>query len=89
MDEMAMQNAGHMSCHEQPNENKNACLVHCTQADQISADQATPVFIPSSTAVLVLDVAVEQISTLPRRNVAQADYNSGPPIPIRFCTFLI
>lgn len=89
MEEMAMQGAEHMSCHEQPAENKNACLVHCTQADQISAEQAAPVFMPSSTAVLVVDAPAVQTSNIPRCNVAQVAFNSGPPIPIRFCTFLI
>jgi len=89
MDKMVMQGEEHMSCHEQAGENKNACLVHCTQADQINSDQATPAFMPSSMAVLVVDVPAAQTSTIPRCNVARIAFNSGPPIPIRFCTFLI
>jgi hypothetical protein len=45
--------------------------------------------MPSSTAVLVVDVPAVQTSNLPRLNTSQAAFNSGPPIPIRFCTFLI
>ncbi len=89
MEGMAMQGEEHMPCHEQPGENKNACLVHCTQADQISAEQATPVFLPSSSTVLVLDVPAAPISNTPRFNSDRLAFNSGPPISIRFCTFLI
>lgn len=89
MEDMAMQGEEHMSCHEQPGENKNACLVHCTQSDQINADQATPVFILSTEVVLVLDAPAVSVSVTPGFRAAQVAINSGPPIPIRFCSFLI
>ena len=89
MNETAMQDGEHTPCHEEPSANKNACLVHCTQADQISADQAALVFMPASEAVLVLDIPGVQITFLSRPRIAQVAFNSGPPIPIRFCTFLI
>ncbi len=78
-----------MPCHEQPGENKNACLAHCTQANQISADQAAPVFMPATAVVLVLDVPAIRASTFPRFRASELVLNGGPPIPIRFCTFLI
>lgn len=78
-----------MPCHEQASENKNACLVHCTQSDQINADQATPVFISSSDVVLVLEAPAVSATVSPSFKNAQLALNSGPPIPIRFCSFLI
>lgn len=78
-----------MPCHEQPDANKNACLVHCSQSDQISADQAGPLFMHARNAVLVLDVPAVPAAIPLRFGIAQAARNLGPSIPIRFCTFLI
>ena len=85
----ASQNEKHQSCHEHEAGNKNACLVHCSQANQINADQVTPLLMMPSTAVLVLDIPAIDSLILPGCKATQVLFNSGPPLSIRFCTFLI
>ena len=77
-----------MPCHEAKNHNANACLVHCTNADQINADQhQLPVSAPAN--------VIAWVSSLPQPEPVQPAISSqplvldtGPPIPIRFCSFL-
>lgn len=78
-----------MPCHEQADDNKNACFVHCTQADQVNTAQAAMPFIAASTPVLVLDTPAAPAIIRPAPQLELAAINSGPPISIRFCSFLI
>ena len=74
------------ACHQQ--DNANACLVHCTQSDQASAGQASPLAIPAAIVSHIVIVPVVQRSyqtPYPEYVV----HDSGPPLAIRFCSFLI
>jgi hypothetical protein len=85
---MSQQDDEAMPCHEEESPNANACLVHCTQADQISVDQAhLPIAAPVS--------VIAWVSSLPhaqpirqRISIEHLVLDTGPPIPIRFCSFL-
>lgn len=75
-------------CHEEEIPNANACLTHCTQSDQISADQQ-PVWAAAPITVASLQVPVAQdrhnrLTEVPERLVL----NTGPPLTILFCSFL-
>ncbi|MBI3901657.1 MAG: hypothetical protein HY306_01715 [Nitrosomonadales bacterium] len=77
-----------MPCHEQQAPNANACLTHCTQSDQISVDQhEAPVAVPLG--ALAWTVPQPQAQSI--RPLASFDHlalDTGPPIPIRFCSLL-
>lgn len=77
-----------MPCHEEEAPNANACLTHCTQSDQISADQhEAPIAAPVSVIAWASNLPPTQIIhvfTSPGHLVL----DTGPPIPIRFCSFL-
>jgi len=78
-----------MPCHEEKTPNANACLAHCTQSDQISADQHN---VQLAAPVSVLSRAIIQPQMRHIRPVISATHlvlDTGPPIPIRFCSFLI
>ena len=77
-----------MPCHESKKLNANECLMHCTQADQVNLDQQHI----ASVAVneVVLQVA---LSPVPHK-IQTSEYSplalsTGPPLSIRFCSFLI
>ena len=77
-----------MPCHEAKNHNANACLVHCTQADQVNGDQQQ-IFV--SAPVSVIAWASSQPQTTPIQPAISSQplvLDTGPPIPIRYCTFL-
>ena len=83
------QNAGVMPCHEEEITNDNACLGHCTQTDRISVDQYN---VPLAAPVSVISWATTQPQAQSTRLGISPEYlalNTGPPIPIRFCSFLI
>lgn len=85
-DDMAMD-----SCHEHEDQipNANACLSHCTQSDQINADQhLAALAAPVSVAELVLPQPQALSVSFPKARFEPLAFNSDPPIPIRFCTFL-
>lgn len=85
-DDMAMD-----SCHEHEDQlpNANACLSHCTQSDQINADQPLAALTsPIGVAELVLPQAEARTVSFPKSRVEHLVYTGDPPIPIRFCTFL-
>ncbi len=68
--------------------NGNACLMSCTQSDQISVDHQTPTVAPVSTAQwLPVKLQTQQQATIfiPHYQAL----NTGPPVAIRFCSFLI
>jgi hypothetical protein len=77
-----------MSCHESAKLNANECLMHCTASDQINLDQHAM----STAAVdeIVLLVAMPQVQrlVLTSRHPPLV-LNTGPPLSIRFCSFLI
>lgn len=81
------QNASAMPpCHQQ--NNANACLAHCTQSDQASANQAATLTVPVAVFSHVVIVPVVQRSyQTPYPEYVALD--SGPPLAIRFCSFLI
>jgi hypothetical protein len=76
-------------CHQQKEiPNANACLTHCTQSDQISADQH---HLPDMAPV----IQISWLNRLPQAlALSQAVFsetpvlNTGPPRTILFCTFL-
>ncbi len=76
------------SCHHAETASNNECLMHCAQSGQITLDQqqaAAP--LPNT---VVLHVAEPQ----PQRTVqslihAPLALNNGPPLTIRFCSFLL
>ena len=68
--------------------NGNACLASCTQTDQINADHKNCIVAPVSTTNFVPATLPVQGTTavfIPSYQVL----NTGPPVAIRFCTFLI
>ena len=75
-------------CHDEEISNNNACLAHCTQADQVSSDQhllqlAIPASIIgwASTQPQIKDAGQVILSRL-------VVLDTGPPFPIRFCSLL-
>ena len=79
------------SCHEDEAApaNANICLAQNTQADQVSADQAVPVLALPALVVLTVPAAAEAVLPPTRATLAQlAPPDTGPPLPIRFCSFL-
>ncbi len=83
------QNAGATPCHEEELVNANACLGHCTQSDRISVDQHN-VSIAAPVSVISWVTIRPQAQSM--RLAISPEYlalNTGPPIPIRFCSFLI
>lgn len=85
---MAQQDEGAMPCHDEERPNANACLSHCTQSDQISVDQHhAPIAAPVSViAWASIQPQVQQIR--PATSFEYLALDTGPPIPIRFCSFL-
>jgi hypothetical protein len=77
-----------MPCHEAEQHNANACVMHCTQADQVNLEQ-------QHIAAISFDEAVLQIALPQMQHKVVTVYpatfalNSGPPLSILFCTFLI
>jgi len=68
--------------------NSNACLMSCTQSDQISVDHQALTVTPITPAhVLPVKLHAQQHATdfIPYYQAL----NTGPPVAIRFCSFLI
>ena len=79
-----------MPCHEAEQHNANACLMHCAQADQMSLDHQNIVAVSFDEVVL----HVSQPQPLLQHKVSAIEHSSlvldtGPPLSIRFCSFLI
>jgi hypothetical protein len=76
------------ACHEKQAPASSICLAHCSQADQIGLDHGAALAAPVSTASWQVSLPpVQRIALrIPRQQVA---LDTGPPIPIRFCSFLI
>ena len=77
-----------MPCHEVEISNKNACQMHCTQSEQLNLDQQNPVAVAVSEVILQIELPAKhyQYQTVASAPVA---LNTGPPLSIRFCSFLI
>ncbi len=77
-----------MHCHEVESVNPNECLMHCTQSDQVNLDQHSMAALPANKVVLHVVMPYSQ------HKVNAVEYtplvlNTGPPLSIRFCSFLI
>lgn len=77
-----------MPCHEEELPNANACLVHCIQADQISVDQHSATIAVPASLVTWLTPFPQIQPERPKATFEHVALNTGPPIPIRFCSFL-
>lgn len=80
--------AAEMPCHEAAKPNANECLMHCTQSDQVNLDQQHPV------AVHVDEVVLHVAMPTVRHKIQAIQYSllpldTGPPLSIRYCSFLI
>ena len=87
---MTQQEEGAMPCHQHAEKmpNANACLEHCTQSDQVNVDQHTiPFAAPVSVIAWVSSQPPAQFIR-PTRFTEHLVLDTGPPIPIRFCSFL-
>jgi hypothetical protein len=79
------------ACHEHEDTlpNANACLSHCTQSYQISADpHFVPLAAPVSVAMRVLPQPRRLVSRVSVPHSEPLAFGGDPPIPLRFCTFL-
>lgn len=77
-----------MHCHEAESVNPNECLMHCTQSDQVNLDQHAMAALPANEVVLQLVLPAEQPKVL-ASSYAPLVLDTGPPLSIRFCSFLI
>ncbi len=77
-----------MACHEKQLPSSSTCLSHCAQADQISIDQVAAPAAPAAVASWKISLpALPRLTPAVRQQ--QVALDTGPPIPIRFCSFLI
>ena len=75
-------------CPHETRVSSNECLMHCTQADQVNLDQHDMAAIAINEGVLRVVLPVVQY----RQKVplqAPVALNTGPPLPIRYCSFLL
>jgi len=85
---MVQQDDEAMPCHEEEIPNANICLSHCTQSDQISVDQHS---VPLAAPVSVIAWVIRQPQAQRVRTSFSPEYlalDTGPPLSIRFCSFL-
>jgi hypothetical protein len=83
---IAQQDDEAMPCHEE--ENANACLSHCTQSDQISADHHSVPLAAPVNAIAWVSIQPQTQQNHPAISFKYLALDTGPPIPIRFCSFL-
>lgn len=77
-----------MPCHEEETPNANACLVHCAQPDQISVDQHSATIAVPASLVTWLTPFPQIQQDRPKIAPEHVALDTGPPIPIRFCSLL-
>jgi hypothetical protein len=77
-----------MHCHEVESVNPNECLMHCTQSDQVNLDQHAMAALPANEVVLHVVMPPVQHKVLTPL-YASLVLDTGPPLSIRFCSFLI
>lgn len=83
-----LQAAETMPCHEAAKVNPNECLMHCTQSDQVNLDQHAMAALPVNEVVLHVVMPAMQHKVL-ATELTPLVLNTGPPLSIRFCSFLI
>ncbi len=76
-----------MSCHE-GQAGHDACLTHCSQADQVSLDHAHLAAPPASVAVWRAAVPVAPLLAAGALLPARPHLAAGPPLPILYCSLL-
>jgi hypothetical protein len=77
-----------MPCHEAASTNANACLMHCTQDNQVNLEQQTIAALPVTETVLQVTMPQIHHKAVTLAN-SPVTLNTGPPLSIRFCSFLI
>jgi hypothetical protein len=77
-----------MPCHKVEKTNANACLMHCTQDSQVNLDQHSIAVLPVTENVLFVEMPEVQYSHVTISHTTEA-LNTGPPLSIRYCSFLI
>lgn len=77
-----------MPCHESAKLNANECLMHCTASEQLSLDQQTMMAAPVNELVLLVDMP-QVLHFALTSGQPPLVLNTGPPLSIRFCSFLI
>lgn len=82
------QDDGVVPCHETEIPNANACLMHCDQTGQISVDQHNTTVAAPVSVVAWLAPFPQIQHERPAISSEHAVPDTGPPIPIRFCSFL-
>ena len=85
---MAQHEDDAMPCHEQENSNANACLSHCTQSDQVNVDQQSAQLPVPVSVIAWVSSQTQAQHILPAIFLEHLVPDTGPPIPIRFCSFL-
>lgn len=85
---LAASDAAPMQCHLSKNSTSNACLMHCTQAEQVGMDDSSVLAMPAADVILhVATPPVPQLALASRSTPLVL--STGPPLSIRFCCFLI
>ena len=79
---------GHCGTPEQGHANPNTCLTQCLQSDQSSSGYHVEVPGPVLIAFVVLPTT-RVCPPIPLRHSVLAVPETGPPPPIRFCSFLL
>jgi len=77
-----------ISCHQAEKTAPNACLMHCTQSDQVNLGHHAMPAAPTDDIVLLVAMPSLQHKALPA-TCTPVVQNTGPPLSIRFCSFLI
>jgi len=77
-----------MPCHTAESGNANACLIHCTQDSQINLDQHSIATLPVTEVVLLVAMPLMEHKAVTHTTTLVA-LDTGPPLSIRFCSFLI
>jgi len=77
-----------MPCHQAEKKNVNACLMHCEQTNQVNHDQQLITILPIKE--VVMSVVQPQIQNKLIASIyTPLTLDTGPPLSIRFCSFLI
>lgn len=80
--------AGEDDCHHPSAASANLCLKQCVGSDRVSFNTLTVVAPPPMMPVLMLPLPTDGICSHGMA-MARVDIIVDPPIPIRFCSFLI
>lgn len=80
--------AGSECCHHAESTSANECLMHCTQAAQVTVDHHQAIALNTSAFAFHVAGLDSQHAVKTPVNTNQV-IDSGPPLTIRFCTFLL